>query len=513
MPETLSVGVVGLLTSFLSNVGDGIASESERTKVQEAILALLRAGISCKADVRDAVLAAVLKCLQSTDAADGNRLVNTVMAAVAEPSTATGASGAAQHHDPVLILLSYLDLLGSIFASENNSSVGTPVTVKAHSAVVSRSSSKMSLSASTPTASTSATAVTTTASAHERRKQRQQLRDEVTMFMLGSALSAKLSEASTGKGKSSTTEGTRTIKVSLASSEASSQPQPETTAPTSAAAPTSKIPLMMPDGFTEFVYAAFALQRLREREHCQLLGATALTKPSLVAVHKENMEVENIMQVELFRTATAYLRALRLQERSGGDEAGALVNGTSGARRSRGGRNIWRPNEPLAPGDLVDAQDKEKCWFESIILDIAADGSVKVHFMGWGSKWDDVFTAAELSSRLAPLNTKTKNWRADLFTGGLIEIKCNDDPVNQKWMWGKITALNVEEAWVEVSYLFSNEPTVVKRAWLWGETICPVGMHTKDKSKAAAATLVKPLKKVTLHHDHMIAACFACFDC
>lgn len=116
--------------------------------------------------------------------------------------------------------------------------------------------------------------------------------------------------------------------------------------------------------------------------------------------------------------------------------------------------------------------------------------------MGWGSKWDDIITPTELTARLAPLNTKTKNWRADLFSGGLIEIKCNDDPVNQKWMWGKITALNTEEAWVEVSYLFSNEPSVVKRAWLFGETICPVGMHTKDKSKAAAALLVKPLKKV-----------------
>ena len=49
---------------------------------------------------------------------------------------------------------------------------------------------------------------------------------------------------------------------------------------------------------------------------------------------------------------------------------------------------------------------------------------------------------------------------------------------------------------MEVSYSFSNEPSVVKRAWLYGETICPVGMHTKDKSKAAAASLSKPLKKV-----------------
>jgi hypothetical protein len=55
---------------------------------------------------------------------------------------------------------------------------------------------------------------------------------------------------------------------------------------------------------------------------------------------------------------------------------------------------------------------------------------------------------------------------------------------------------------VEVSYSFSNEPSVVKRAWLYGETICPVGMHTKDKSKAAAAVLARPLKKV--NHDFLL---------
>ena len=57
--------------------------------------------------------------------------------------------------------------------------------------------------------------------------------------------------------------------------------------------------------------------------------------------------------------------------------------------KERGGRNIWRPPETLAVGDLVDAMDKEKSWFESFVVDInIKDGSAKVHFMGWGSKWD-----------------------------------------------------------------------------------------------------------------------------
>eukprot|EP01033_Poteriospumella_lacustris_P013517 gene13517-9671_t len=164
--------------------------------------------------------------------------------------------------------------------------------------------------------------------------------------------------------------------------------------------------------------------------------------------------------------------------------------------RLRGGRRIWDPSEPLAPGDLIDCMDKEKSWFESIVVDVAADGSIRVHFLGWAAKWDDTITEAERPIRLAPLNTHTRNWRGDLFEGGLIEVKCNDDVVNQKWMWGRITKLNVEESWVEIAYSFSSEPVVVKKAWLYGETICPVGMHTKDKSRAAASLITRPGKTV-----------------
>ena len=63
-------------------------------------------------------------------------------------------------------------------------------------------------------------------------------------------------------------------------------------------------------------------------------------------------------------------------------------------------------------GDLVDAMDKEKCWFESYIVELRPGMNVKVHFMGWGSKWDDVISINELPHRVAPLNTMTKDWRA-----------------------------------------------------------------------------------------------------
>jgi hypothetical protein len=115
--------------------------------------------------------------------------------------------------------------------------------------------------------------------------------------------------------------------------------------------------------------------------------------------------------------------------------------------KTRGGRNIWQMEDELAVGDLIDSMDKEKCWFESIVQEILPNKSIKVHFMGWGSKWDDIILASDLLTRISPLNSKTKNWRSELYEGCLIEIKCNDDLVNQKWMWGKVTTLNIEEAW------------------------------------------------------------------
>jgi hypothetical protein len=49
----------------------------------------------------------------------------------------------------------------------------------------------------------------------------------------------------------------------------------------------------------------------------------------------------------------------------------------------------------LRVNDLIDAMDKEKNWFESFVVDVrTTDGAVKVHFMGWGSKWDGMYVLA-----------------------------------------------------------------------------------------------------------------------
>lgn len=146
------------------------------------------------------------------------------------------------------------------------------------------------------------------------------------------------------------------------------------------------------------------------------------------------------LQMDILSVAKKYFGEVLAEE-------AAKLRPMESIKRARGGRNIWRVGDTLAVGDLVDCMDKEKCWFESIVHEIFPDNCVKIHYLGWGSKWDDIIYPNEISNRVAPLNTKTKNWRAELYEGGLIEIKCNDDLVNQKWMWGKVTTLNLAEEW------------------------------------------------------------------
>lgn len=38
-------------------------------------------------------------------------------------------------------------------------------------------------------------------------------------------------------------------------------------------------------------------------------------------------------------------------------------------------------------GDFVDAQDSALKWYEAIVREVKPD-TLKVHFFGWGSRWD-----------------------------------------------------------------------------------------------------------------------------
>jgi hypothetical protein len=488
-PTVFSEGIIKLLIAFVSNVDCCIVDSNERVQVLSALTSILFAVVRMNSTAMNTVLDCILLRLDCATKFSSAFLTHPKASATADdaisaiPDTAvtsqllSPATGTSCYN--ITVLTAYFDVLGSIASIEVAKRVNAVYEAKHQNPDLSKKSTA--------------------------------LRNYVLDFIFGLSFMSSLHNCiSSYRCNRSVARRNENIQRSLrllSEGEDSSSGHVQGTADPS---PPPSVPLvnnnnsnsnvvytMLPLGLREVLQLTFDIHSFRRSNQAQystIIDVNQLDMSSKVdgmsRAYSSNFESQlSHRQAKLFSLAVGYLHNLRMQERTTERKVDVDI-------RSRGGRNIWRPDEPLSVGDLVDCMDKEKCWFESIIQELMSDGSIKVHFMGWGSKWDDIVTTLEVPIRIAPLNSKTKNWRADLFEGGLIEIKCNDDLVNQKWMWGKVTSLNVDEAWVEVSYSFSNEPTLVKRAWLFGETICPVGMHTKDKSKAAAALIVKPLKKV-----------------
>ncbi|KAF4316902.1 hypothetical protein BBI17_008689 [Phytophthora kernoviae] len=63
----------------------------------------------------------------------------------------------------------------------------------------------------------------------------------------------------------------------------------------------------------------------------------------------------------------------------------------------------------LEIGELIDALDTDNVWYESRVVAMSST-LVKLHYRGWTSKWDE--WVERTSTRIAPLHTKVRNWRA-----------------------------------------------------------------------------------------------------
>ena len=88
---------------------------------------------------------------------------------------------------------------------------------------------------------------------------------------------------------------------------------------------------------------------------------------------------------------------------------------------------LWRASRRV--GDRLDARDCESRWFEAEVVgetrahggEAAAEGSVRIHFKGWATTFDQEFSRA--SEELVPLFSHSTNWRPRLRKGKLIEGK------------------------------------------------------------------------------------------
>jgi len=110
----------------------------------------------------------------------------------------------------------------------------------------------------------------------------------------------------------------------------------------------------------------------------------------------------------------------------------------------------------LEVGDWVDAQDETGKWFESIVKEIS-DNAVKVHYLGWASKWDSWIqrharneVPAGVNGKLnppEPIWSKSTKWRQQLDEGATVEVRdTSSRAARPKWYKGKVRVLGLEGA-------------------------------------------------------------------
>ncbi len=93
-------------------------------------------------------------------------------------------------------------------------------------------------------------------------------------------------------------------------------------------------------------------------------------------------------------------------------------------------------------GSFCDAQDQYAKWYESKVI-VDRGSVVKVHFMGWESKWD--IELERSSHRLQPHHAKVPNWRV---------FRANDQfdmrGVDDKWYLATVEKVDREAGQVRL---------------------------------------------------------------
>ena len=105
-------------------------------------------------------------------------------------------------------------------------------------------------------------------------------------------------------------------------------------------------------------------------------------------------------------------------------------------------------------GDFVDAQDSTGKWYEAMVRAVY-DDYIKVHYLGWSSKWDSIIQRRKLPPCAesttapgppAPLWSHTARWREEVSLGDEIEIReASSLVIRPKWFRAFVRELGREE--------------------------------------------------------------------
>ncbi|KAL7518675.1 hypothetical protein ACHAWX_003486 [Stephanocyclus meneghinianus] len=116
---------------------------------------------------------------------------------------------------------------------------------------------------------------------------------------------------------------------------------------------------------------------------------------------------------------------------------------------SRWVREPFELQNRLQAGDYVDAQDTALKWYEAIVREVTPE-TVKVHYFGWGSRWDGELPrrkgiGTKNISPPMPLWTKTSRWRDRIKIGVEVEVRQTASLVHRpKWYRATVIAIGTE---------------------------------------------------------------------
>ena len=143
--------------------------------------------------------------------------------------------------------------------------------------------------------------------------------------------------------------------------------------------------------------------------------------------------------------------------------------------------NDWKSH--LRVGDWIDAQDDCGDWYEAEVLAIdQLEKTLRVHFKGWGHKFDVTIAEKDLDSKVAPLYSITDNWRDALEPFDKVDYT---DRLNlkdgSKWLHAYVMKVDHAKGLVTVKYRDENFQIYESLEWLDinGESICKAGTHVK----------------------------------
>ncbi|OQR84513.1 ubiquitin-specific protease [Achlya hypogyna] len=121
----------------------------------------------------------------------------------------------------------------------------------------------------------------------------------------------------------------------------------------------------------------------------------------------------------------------------------------------------------LQVGDYLDAKDSADQWYEARVVAVA-DETVKVHYMSWSAKFEEVFP--KTSSRLAPLHSQTTAWREQLQQGDTVDFRPGENKGLRR-DWVQATIVRVVTTVLDKDAPSSLWPPANPRKLIYGKTI------------------------------------------